>query len=732
MWRVECFCEGGGGRRHFKVAYRARGLLRNKEQDKEVVWWPLWEKEVTILLPSDLRSYTGLIRWGDTLLQSFGPQQRREVRWRREGVIEAPLPNNVLRVTFREESEQQDLLKPELGIIPALIMVIAVAIFLWTFALSVPLYAGSENVVILEGELPAKYPPALVHAFVAQEGPSPLSFLVAVLDLARRGYVRLIAHLEGLIIQPLKPAEASLHPHEQYLLNYLAAYKYKSERLKLKGVLSPAFIRFPACLDKPTFIQFLKKFYLLLEEEVEKLGRIPTKSWRYLFGHFLCGIGMILCLFTYQYPLYFFAKDSILPSFFAFLTIIILHLLLLPSIILAIYNFKSLKRLILLLLIWLFLFLFFAIFSFFIDYKGVLSISFFSIEALKFVLDLWDHYASGYFWRETFPLLISVPLFFLSGYLFLHSYRYTVLGKERKKGLERFREWLAELPMASSEVAKHVEVYLPYAVALGAMKPLRRYVSQNLGTQPAPAWLEIPPHPRKLPQEEGASTQMSPTLNDALRVVENNIDMIYQKIKSFGNKGTLSDINADSFSIAHDLKEQGSYRLYYLVVRVMMILGFLMTAPSIYLLVWGFEGLGWEGMIYRMAYLLVGLLFIVGGWTLRTWVKREEETVKMTEKLRSLWQLLKDRGKMKMEEIAMHLGVSKSEVPKWVYRLASSEAFMGYVDWKDGVLYSADASILGEGKGCPQCGGQLEPAGRGLFRCQHCGSEVFLKKPVLH
>ena len=104
----------------------------------------------------------------------------------------------------------------------------------------------------------------------------------------------------------------------------------------------------------------------------------------------------------------------------------------------------------------------------------------------------------------------------------------------------------------------------------------------------------------------------------------------------------------------------------------------------------------------------------------------------MTEKLRSLWQLLKDRGKMKMEEIAMHLGVSKSEVPEWVYRLASSEAFMGYVDWKDGVLYSADASVLGEGKGCPQCGGQLEPAGKGLFRCQHCGSEVFLKKPVLY
>jgi hypothetical protein len=411
--------------------------------------------------------------------------------------------------------------------------------------------------------------------------------------------------------------------------------------------------------------------------------------------------------------------------------------MLLSFILIAIYSFKSLKWLTLLLLIWLFLSLFFGIYYSTVS-RRVVSIFSFFIGIPKFVLGHWDPYDLGYFWSETFPLLISVPLFFLSGYLFLHSYCYTVLGKERKKRWERFREWLAELPMASSEVAKHVEVYIPYAVALGAMKPLLSYVSQNLGTQPAPAWLEIPPHLRKPPQEGGASIQMSPTLNDALRVVENNIDMIYQKITSSGNKETRSDVNADSFSIYylkvkfHYLKEQDSYRLYYLVARAMMILGFLMTAPSIYLFVWGFEGLGWEGMINRMAYLLVGLLFIVGGWTLRTWVKREEETVKMTEKLRSLWQLLKDRGKMKMEEIAMHLGLSKSEVPKWVYRLASSEAFIGYVDWKDGVLYSADASILGEGKGCPQCGGQLEPAGKGLFRCQHCGSEVFLKKPVLH
>ncbi len=92
--------------------------------------------------------------------------------------------------------------------------------------------------------------------------------------------------------------------------------------------------------------------------------------------------------------------------------------------------------------------------------------------------------------------------------------------------------------------------------------------------------------------------------------------------------------------------------------------------------------------------------------------------------------LLKDQGKVKFEEIAAHLGISKAEVPKWIYKLGAAEAFTGYVDWKDRVLYSVEARLLGEGKGCPQCGGRLEPAGKGIFKCQYCGAKVFLKKPA--
>jgi transcription initiation factor IIE alpha subunit len=136
----------------------------------------------------------------------------------------------------------------------------------------------------------------------------------------------------------------------------------------------------------------------------------------------------------------------------------------------------------------------------------------------------------------------------------------------------------------------------------------------------------------------------------------------------------------------------------------------------------------WKEVINKGAFLLVGLSFIFAGINLWMTAKKRLKEREISEKIRSLWKLLKDQGKMKMEEIATHLGIPRADVPAWIYRLGASEAFTGYVDWKDGVLYSVEAGLLGEGKDCPQCGGRLELAKKGIFQCQHCGTEVFLKK----
>ncbi len=51
--------------------------------------------------------------------------------------------------------------------------------------------------------------------------------------------------------------------------------------------------------------------------------------------------------------------------------------------------------------------------------------------------------------------------------------------------------------------------------------------------------------------------------------------------------------------------------------------------------------------------------------------------------------------------------------------------FTGYMNWDEGLLYSADASKLAHDR-CPRCGSEITLAGKGVAQCAHCGSEIFL------
>jgi DNA-directed RNA polymerase subunit RPC12/RpoP len=58
--------------------------------------------------------------------------------------------------------------------------------------------------------------------------------------------------------------------------------------------------------------------------------------------------------------------------------------------------------------------------------------------------------------------------------------------------------------------------------------------------------------------------------------------------------------------------------------------------------------------------------------------------------------------------------------------LVGKNLFSGAINWKDGILYSKQASELKADRKCPNCGGQLELVGKGVIECPFCGSEVFL------
>ncbi len=713
-WVVECVFAGESQKRRFQMVYRVRGLLRGKGGKREVLWWPCGERGVTILLPFDINGYTVIVKGmggvptSSSVLTVHGGGGIREIRWRRE---EGTPANSTLRIRLGAQ---------RVGVLPALVMVIAVVIFLWAWLLRVPVFGGGEEVIILEGELPAKDPPAWVHALVAKGRPTPLGFLAAVLDLARRGYVSLIDQGKGLGVKPQKPPDESLHPHEQHLLNSLA--KFEEEGRELKGAESSPLVQIPACFEDQRCIPCLVEFNRLLEKEIEIAGSIAPSLWRKRLSFFLYCAGSLALNFLYAGP---FLLDII--SFFH------LH--------------------------WILTILFFWIASIYLlinsIYKNMLS---FHFRFLLTILNLFPlfllvcyltndlHNFWNNFWYYHVPLQVSFSLFFLSAHFILQSFHYTELGKERAKRWQRFEEWLIELPLSPQELAKHLETYLPYAIALGVPKPLFTYVRQYLGELPAPAWFEILTPSKDSLQKKNNPIQYAVTMKYAIKRIEMTVDNIFSKVYMVEKSENSVRTTTDFTSLSHlnlatllyfyyrseaNLSKSQREELFHKRARGMMVVGSLLIGISLFQLMQSWEMVWWKEIIYEGSFLLVGLLCGVAGATLWMWVRREEKAAKPAKKLRSLWKLLKEQGKVKFEEIAAHLGISKAEVPKWIYKLGAAEAFTGYVDWKDGVLYSVEAGLLGEGKGCPQCGGRLEPAGKGIFKCQHCSAEVFLKKPAL-
>jgi hypothetical protein len=114
-----------------------------------------------------------------------------------------------------------------------------------------------------------------------------------------------------------------------------------------------------------------------------------------------------------------------------------------------------------------------------------------------------------------------------------------------------------------------------------------------------------------------------------------------------------------------------------------------------------------------------GIYFLVHGI-------REERTIAEIAQQRTLLNAVMAQGQVSISNLVLELDTTRDAIQRDLYDLVGKGIFSGYIDWNSGMLYSVEASKLQGRQTCPNCGGQLELAGKGLIKCPYCGAEIFL------
>jgi DNA-directed RNA polymerase subunit RPC12/RpoP len=106
----------------------------------------------------------------------------------------------------------------------------------------------------------------------------------------------------------------------------------------------------------------------------------------------------------------------------------------------------------------------------------------------------------------------------------------------------------------------------------------------------------------------------------------------------------------------------------------------------------------------------------------------EQSQFAVVQQQKKLLNIVLTQGQVTIAELVAELQLPRDTIEEMIRDVVGKQLFSGAINWNKGVLYSVESQQLTEGRKCPNCGGDLVFAGKGLIVCPYCGSEVFLTK----
>ena len=160
------------------------------------------------------------------------------------------------------------------------------------------------------------------------------------------------------------------------------------------------------------------------------------------------------------------------------------------------------------------------------------------------------------------------------------------------------------------------------------------------------------------------------------------------------------------------------------------IIGVVLIVVSLGIDVWLAVGLasGSRATGVALGFVLFSLPFLAVGIYLLMSSRGEIKAESKADKERAILNSVMTRGRVGVADLAIEGDLTRDQVRDYIYDLIGKDLFRGYVNWDRGELVSAEAAQIKDGS-CPNCGGQLQLAGKGLVRCPYCGTETYLSPP---